>query len=199
VLSTAVPDVAAEIVNLEQRRPANQLRPGSIAAIAADLGKIDRGAPIDRQAEAFMAVTDRLGKCLQEKVTHASKRASDRYWRRYKTLLDAQQVRISATPTGLLAVFKRKAFEAANAAYTLAFKLEKQAAALSHNLSRAEWTEAVKERTWAKLATAAPDLTECVKFHRSEVERRELSERLERDQRGHQAKRDRKKGPRLRH
>ena len=149
--------------------------------------------PIEKQVQVWDEVMDRTAAARQEKAVRVAHKASARLERRDKAYraLHSQQPQ---EPVGLLAAFKRKAFEAShtawNQAYGQARQLVDQAQILRTRVYGA--AEQMQARGWAfrKMSQAQPDMAERVQAYRREESRK----RLEQQQRERQAKREQQKG-----
>ena len=143
------------------------------------------------QVKAWEAALKKAQVAREQRLARVSQKAHDRYQRRYQA---AEQLRRDQpeAPSGMLAVFKQRAYKEAAAAWSQSFaragKLEKQAAALCSRVGQA-WGKA---KSWAydKLSQAHPALAKRVQDH----QQAELRKRIEQQQREREAKRAQQKG-----
>ena len=127
----------------------------------------------------------------EQRLARVSQKAHDRYQRRHQA---AEQLRRDQpeAPSGMLAVFKQRAYQEAAAMWRQSFAragtLEKQAAALCSRVGQA-WEKA---KSWAydKLSQAHPELAKRVQEH----QQAELRKKIEQQQREREAKRAQQKG-----
>ena len=147
--------------------------------------------PMDDQVKAWEAALKKAQVAREQRLARVSQKAHDRYQRRYQA---AEQLRRDQpeAPSGMLAVFKQRAYQEAAAAWSQSFarvgKLEGQAAALCSRVGQA-WGKA---KSWAydKLSQAHPALVKQVEDH----QQAELRKRIEQQQREREAKRAQQKG-----
>ena len=147
--------------------------------------------PMADQVKAWEAALKKAQVAREQRLARVSQKAHDRYQRRYQA---AEQLRRDQpeAPSGMLAVFKQRAYQEAAAAWSQSFaragKLEGQAAALCSRVGQA-WGKA---KSWAydKLSQAHPALVKRVEDH----QQAELRKRIEQQQREREAKRAQQKG-----
>jgi len=147
--------------------------------------------PMDDQVKAWEAALKKAQVGREQRLARVSQKAHDRYQRRYQA---AEQLRRDQpeAPSGMLAVFKQRAYQEAAAAWSQSFaragKLEGQAAALCSRVGQA-WGKA---KSWAydKLSRAHPALVKQVE----DYQQAELRKRIEQQQREREAKRAQQKG-----
>ena len=147
--------------------------------------------PMDDQVKGWEAALKKAQVGREQRLARVSQKAHDRYQRRYQA---AEQLRRDQpeAPSGMLAVFKQRAYQEAAAAWSQSFaragKLEGQAAALCSRVGQA-WGKA---KSWAydKLSQAHPALVKRVEDH----QQAELRKRIEQQQREREAKRAQQKG-----
>ena len=147
--------------------------------------------PMDDQVKAWEAALKKAQVAREQRLARVSQKAHDRYQRRYQA---AEQLRRDQpeAPSGMLAVFKQRAYQEAAAAWSQSFaragKLEGQAAALCSRVGQA-WGKA---KSWAydKLSRAHPALVKQVE----DYQQAELRKRIEQQQREREAKRAQQKG-----
>ena len=147
--------------------------------------------PMDDQVKAWEAALKKAQVAREQRLARVSQKAHDRYQRRHQA---AEQLRRDQpeAPSGMLAVFKQRAYQEAAAAWSQSFaragKLEEQAAALCSRVGQA-WEKA---KPWAydKLSQANPELVKRVEDH----QQAELRKRIEQQQREREAKRAQQKG-----
>lgn len=147
--------------------------------------------PMDDQVKGWEAALKKAQVGREQRLARVSQKAHDRYQRRYQA---AEQLRRDQpeAPSGMLAVFKQRAYQEAAAAWSQSFaragKLEGQAAALCSRVGQA-WGKA---KSWAydKLSRAHPALVKQVE----DYQQAELRKRIEQQQREREAKRAQQKG-----
>jgi hypothetical protein len=147
--------------------------------------------PMDDQVKGWEAALKKAQVGREQRLARVSQKAHDRYQRRYQA---AEQLRRDQpeAPSGMLAVFKQRAYQEAAAAWSQSFaragKLEGQAAALCSRVGQA-WGKA---KSWAydKLSQAHPALAKQVE----DYQQAELRKRIEQQQREREAKRAQQKG-----
>ena len=147
--------------------------------------------PMADQVKAWEAALKKAQVGREQRLARVSQKAHDRYQRRYQA---AEQLRRDQpeAPSGMLAVFKQRAYQEAAAAWSQSFaragKLEGQAAALCSRVGQA-WGKA---KSWAydKLSQAHPALAKRVQDH----QQAELRKKIEQQQREREAKRAQQKG-----
>ena len=147
--------------------------------------------PMDDQVKAWEAALKKAQVGREQRLARVSQKAHDRYQRRYQA---AEQLRRDQpeAPSGMLAVFKQRAYQEAAAAWSQSFaragKLEGQAAALCSRVGQA-WGKA---KSWAydKLSRAHPALVKQVE----DYQQAELRKRIEQQQREREDKRAQQKG-----
>lgn len=147
--------------------------------------------PMADQVKAWEAALKKAQVAREQRLACVSQKAHDRYQRRYQA---AEQLRRDQpeAPSGMLAVFKQRAYQEAAAAWSQSFaragKLEGQAAALCSRVGQA-WGKA---KSWAydKLSRAHPALAKRVQDH----QQAELRKKIEQQQREREAKRAQQKG-----
>ena len=147
--------------------------------------------PMDDQVKGWEAALKKAQVAREQRLARVSQKAHDRYQRRYQA---AEQLRRDQpeAPSGMLAVFKQRAYQEAAAAWSQSFaragKLEGQAAALCSRVGQA-WGKA---KSWAydKLSRAHPALVKQVE----DYQQAELRKRIEQQQREREAKRAQQKG-----
>ena len=144
--------------------------------------------PIAEQAKVWDLTMNRGATARQEKAVRVAHKAAARLERRDKAYRDMHGQK-PQEPTGMLAAFKRKAFEASHAAWSKAYgqarRLVDQAQTLRTSVYGA--ADQVQARGWAfrKLSQSQPDLAERVQAYRQQ----EARKRLEQQQREREAKR----------
>ena len=173
-----------EAAQRERDHPPQPEAPQAAAKRPVDL-------PMDDQIKAWEAALKKAQVAREQRLTRVSQKAHDRYQRRYQA---AEQLRRDQpeAPSGMLAVFKQRAYKEAAAAWSQSFaragKLEEQAAALCSRVGQA-WGKA---KSWAydKLSQAHPALAKRVEDHQ-QAERRQ---QIEQQQREREAKRQKSRG-----
>jgi hypothetical protein len=133
--------------------------------------------PMDDQVKAWEAALKKAQVAREQRLARVSQKAHDRYQRRYQA---AEQLRRDQpeAPSGMLAVFKQRAYQEAVAAWSQSFarggKLEEQAAALCARVGQA-WGKA---KSWAydKLSQAHPELAKRVQDHQQAERRRQIEQ-----------------------
>ena len=147
--------------------------------------------PMADQVKAWEAALKKAQVAREQRLARVSQKAHDRYQRRYQA---AEQLRRDQpeAPSGMLAVFKQRAYQEAAAMWRQSFAragtLEQQAAALCSRVGQA-WAKA---KSWAydKLSQTHPELAKRVEEH----QQAELRKRIEQQQREREAKRAQQKG-----
>ena len=173
-----------EAAQRERDRPPQPEAPEAVA-------KRLEALPMADQVKAWEAALKKAQVAREQRLARVSQKAHDRYQRRYQA---AEQLRRDQpeAPSGMLAVFKQRAYQDAAAMWRQSFAragtLEKQAAALCSRVGQA-WEKA---KSWAydKLSQAHPELAKRVKDH----QQAELRKKIEQQQREREAKRAQQQG-----
>ena len=147
--------------------------------------------PMADQVKAWEAALKKAQVAREQRLARVSQKAHDRYQRRYQAAEQLHRDQPEA-PSGMLAVFKQRAYQEAAAMWRQSFAragtLEQQAAALCSRVGQA-WAKA---KSWAydKLSQTHPALAKRVQDH----QQAELRKKIEQQQREREAKRAQQKG-----
>ena len=182
----AILDLSDGLEAAQRERDRRQPQPEAQQAAAKRLVDL----PIADQVKAWEAALKKAQVAREQRLARVSQKVQDRYQRRYQA---AEQLRRDQpeAPSGMLAVFKQRAYQEAAAMWRQSFvragTLEQQAAALCSRVGQA-WEKA---KSWAydKLSQAHPELAKRVKDHQQAELRKKIEQQRERE-----AKRVQQKG-----
>ena len=180
------PAVNVARFNIQKRQAAErrEAERREAEAVAREQARIDRerlaARPIEEQAKAFERMQKVIGAKRQERIVRIADQAGARLHRR-KRAEQAARASEPQEPTGLLASFKRKAYEQARADHRSEVKLRQaltaQAATLAHRLSDAAQSHACLGWAYGRLREAEPAFTRRVEAHRAAEQARQKDER----------------------